>query len=96
MSDHTIAAEPNLDLLELNQWVKEQEMTLGPITAIGLDDGRTAASFNVYGDLVTSHWAKIVLRVGDECPLEAGWTLICKGEAYVSGAATPVCVMRPG
>jgi len=94
MASHIVGAAASFDLGQLNQWVKEQEMTLGPITGIGLGEGQTAGVFDVLGDLVTENWASVSLAVGDQCGLGAGWTLICQGSAYVGGVAMPVCVAR--
>lgn len=94
MASHVVGADPSFDLVQLNQWIKEQEMTLGPITEIGLGDGLTAVGFDILGDLVTRNWASISLQTGGQCQLGASWTLVCQGQAYVSGAVQAVCVAR--
>lgn len=89
-----VGADKGYGLDQLNQWISEQEKTLGPITAIGDGGGKTAATFDVRKPLVTAGFAKVSPKVGATCVPSGGQTLICAGHAYIAGALMPVCVWR--
>ena len=61
----TVGADRNFGLGELNAWVKENEMTLGPIIGIGDGGDATAGQFDVLGELVREKWAVVALKVGE-------------------------------
>jgi hypothetical protein len=90
----TIGADKALGLDELNQWISENEQILGPI--IEIEDGGvgTAGVFDLYQPRVRSKFAKVFLKVGAQCVLGQGWTLIYDGQAYIAGVLSPVCLAR--
>ena len=94
MGTHIIGADPTLDLKDLNEWIKENEMTLGPIVNIAEGHGKTAGEFDVSGDLVTAKWAQVMIKVGDQCVVGPTETLIAEGQAYISSVLRDVSLYR--
>lgn len=91
----TIGADKAFGLDDLNQWIAQNEQILGPIVEI--DDGgiATAGVFDLSKPRVRSKFAKVVLKVGHQCVLDQGLTLIKDGEAYIAAVLVPVCLARP-
>ncbi len=92
---HIVGAKKTYSLPELNQWISEQEMQLGPIVNIADGDDCTAGEFNILGALPTSKFARVALKVGAACVLDDDLELITEGQAYLSGVLMDVCLARP-
>lgn len=81
----------------LNQWIREQEKTLGPITKVGDGgDKGTAGSFDPAKPRLKSKFATVSLQVAGQCVVDANTTLIDdKGQAYIQSVLMDVCLTRP-
>ncbi|MES2724383.1 MAG: hypothetical protein V4656_14615 [Pseudomonadota bacterium] len=94
-----LGVKPDLDLTELNAWVTAREQTMAPVIGIAkgaTSNGKpeTAVSFDLDQDTLETNFARVKLKVGNAPVLAPNEVLVCEGKAYISGALTPVFLVR--
>ena len=94
-----LGVKSDLDLTKLNDWIKAREQTMAPVIAIAkgaTSDGKpeTAVSFDLDQDTLETNFARLKKKVGDAPVVAPDEVLVCEGKAYISGALTPVFLVR--
>jgi hypothetical protein len=89
----TIGAPPELDLPDLNKWLRKGEAQFGPVIAIGVKSDGSATSATFKYKPGQPKQATIYLK-SDAGSAPATYAKVCEGQAFVSNEKENVVIYR--